>query len=114
MIKIEHRTEGSVSVITTEGNLTIHVIDQLNKYLKPFLSDATVTGVVINLEKSAFIDSTGLGVLVNVFKSLNARGATLVLCHMNPKFMEILENVGLAQLLKITDNEENALKRINS
>ena len=59
-----------------------------------------------------YMDSSGIGVVVKIFKSLKARGTRFVLCQIHPKFKEILKTVQLLDLFVVCDTEEEALNHI--
>lgn len=59
-----------------------------------------ITRVVINLEQVNYIDSAGLGSLIEVHRTTNARGGRLKLSNLRPNFKQALE---YARLLSIFD-----------
>ena len=57
---------------------------------------AGATRVVVNLEHVDFVDSAGLGALIETHRKTRANGGRLKLCHLAPKLKQALE---LARLL---------------
>lgn len=56
------------------------------------------TRIIINLEQTHFIDSAGLGALIEAHRNTKAKGGRLTLCNLGPNFRQALE---LARLLTV-------------
>jgi len=68
---------------------------------------------MIDLTKCGFIDSTGLGVIVEAWKLLQHRNgdqAALTICCPEPEVRRLLEVTGLDQAITIRDTREEALE----
>jgi anti-anti-sigma factor len=65
------------------------------------LTDEGATTVTIDMSDLAFIDSTGLSVLIAAFKGLQERGGTMTLRSPNPSARKVLEITGLARIFSI-------------
>jgi anti-sigma B factor antagonist len=84
--------------------------------LRSPLTEAIHSGaraVMIDLTKCGFIDSTGLGVIVEAWKSLEERDgnrAVLSICCPEPEVRRLLEVTGLDQAITIRDTREEALE----
>jgi len=55
----------------------------------------------INLSATRFIDSSGLGVLVSIHKTLRERGGDLCLLALTPPVMQILELTRMHRVFEI-------------
>lgn len=55
----------------------------------------------IDFSKCTFIDSTGLGAIVSVFKRLNQNNGTLVIKHLQPQVEELFHLTRLDQVMDI-------------
>jgi len=67
------------------------------------------TDVVVDLSKVTFMDSTGLGVILNALRQLTSRQRRLVLVCPTERVMRPFEIAGLAGHLKIFRTREAAL-----
>ena len=111
-MQLSHRTENNICILSIEGNIALDGVSDVKSYIKPFLDDQAVQGVVINFEKVNFIDSSGIGLIVSVFKNLQQRGAKLTLCQLSHKNQEIFNMTRLDKILKICESEEDAIADI--
>jgi anti-sigma B factor antagonist len=74
--------------------------------------DGGSRGVMINLSECGFVDSTGLGVIVEAWKILqnrNGDGAALTICCPKPEVRRLLEVTGLDQAIMIRDSRDEAI-----
>lgn len=61
---------------------------------------------LIDMEAVTFIDSSGLGGVVNAFKTVRSAGGKLVLCSVNDQARMLLEITGMDQIFDIFLNQE--------
>jgi anti-anti-sigma factor len=111
-MKLSYRLELNICVISIEGNLTSAHVQEFVDYSGNLLKEHPIDGIIINLEKSGFIDSSGIGMLVKLYKLLQEKKQSLVLCNLNPKFQQILQGVGLMMVLKICKTEDDAITEV--
>lgn len=61
--------------------------------------------ILVDLQDITFIDSSGLGGLVNAFKSTRAAAGRLVLCSVGEQGRMLLEITGMDQVFEIYANQ---------
>jgi len=83
------------------------------KQLRDVLAAAAkgTSHLVIDMSRLGFMDSTGLSVLVEVYRRLNGRGGTLALAAPQPIVAKVLQISGLDQVLTVHANLTQALAR---
>jgi len=111
-MQLKHRIEDNVCIFSIEGNIALDGVSDVKSYIKPFLSDEDIKGIVINFESVNFIDSSGIGLIVSVFKNLQQRKASLTLCQLSAKNKEIFNMTRLDKILNIFDSEQEAIENI--
>jgi anti-anti-sigma factor len=67
------------------------------------------TGVVLNLERLSYVNSTWLGAIVQAFASLRQAGLPLALLNVPPPIMQLLVITGLSTLFDVFTAEEDAV-----
>ncbi|MBJ7450173.1 MAG: STAS domain-containing protein [Parachlamydiales bacterium] len=67
------------------------------------------SNIVLNLKNVQFMDSTGLGCLVSLFKVIGKNGS-LTLCHMTDAVKDLFSQTHLNTIFKIYTTEEEALQ----
>jgi len=104
----EVKKEGDVTVLDVEGQLIVgnrqelkqKVLDELEGGEKRFL---------IDFEKTGYIDSSGLGVLVSLSKKIREQGGELRLANLNEDLRTLFELTKLDTLFQIADSRDEAL-----
>jgi anti-sigma B factor antagonist len=100
--------DARTSVIAVQGDLDLATAPQL----KWMLLDALEEGhshLVLDLKDSTFMDSTALGVLVGVSRSLDADGTLAIVCA-NDKLLKIFELSGMDGVFAIYSSLDDALE----
>ncbi|MGO9321540.1 MAG: STAS domain-containing protein [Solirubrobacteraceae bacterium] len=99
------------SVISVEGDLDLASAPRL----KWMLLDALEEGhsqLILDLSRATFMDSTALGVLVGVNRSLDDRGTLAIVCaHAN--LLKIFELSGMDGAFAISSTLAHALAHVN-
>jgi len=108
----------SIKVNEVNGYTVITVeterLDVVNmKEMKEAMMEVVDNGyhkVVIDLSNVTFIDSSGLSVIISLFKRLNALEGELILCGLGEQPKELLEITQLIRLFKVVETYEEAVR----
>jgi anti-sigma B factor antagonist len=73
------------------------------------LADEGKRGVVVDLSEVTFMDSTGIGVLLNAVSHFEARHAQLVVVCHSDLILRPFELTGVINLISIVESREQAL-----
>ena len=99
----------SAEVTKGDGEVVVAVRGEIDIVTAPALWEALVdvipdtTRLVVDLSETAFIDSTGLGVLVRALKRMRHGGGVLVLRGPRPNARKVLNITGLDRVMAIED-----------
>jgi anti-sigma B factor antagonist len=105
------RAEEDISVFTITGELDQATAEELRDPLHEAI-DGETRAVMIDMTNCGFIDSTGLGVIVEAWKLLedqNGDRAGLSICCPEPEVKRLLELTGLDQAIAIRGTRDEAL-----
>ena len=81
--------------LTLSGEIDFSIAPDLRE-VGPGLAASVAPGrLVVDLGDVTFIDSSGLGALVALRNTADARGATLVLVHLRPAITRFFEIAGV-------------------
>ncbi len=109
-MKIEGKTENNITVLTLEGNLAMDECGELRTEIKPYVEQEDIVGIVLNLKSVDYIDSSGIGLIVSIFKSLKQLEKKFALTSLNYRHREVLSITKLDKILTIAEDTESALK----
>ncbi|GJQ63114.1 MAG: anti-sigma factor antagonist [Melioribacteraceae bacterium] len=90
-----------IKEITSDNSLEFR--DKLSGILKEN------TEVILDLCEIGFIDSSGLGALINCYKNLDRR-KDIILCGMNQQVVSLFAITHLDKIFNIYTNREEAIK----
>jgi anti-anti-sigma factor len=108
-ISLQSIDEGGILRIQTEGEIRLG--DQLrtqDPMLSLLGSDWQEKKVLVSLEKSSYIDSSGVAWLVKTHKLCRSAGGILVIHSIPPSIMSILKLLRMEQVLNLVEDEEAA------
>ena len=98
---------GKIQVLVTPARLDAVAVDAFKQEFRLALETAKA-GLVVDLSRTLFIDSAGLGSLVSLLKNCNQCGKRLALASPTPQIRQIIELTRLHRLLDIYDGIEAA------
>lgn len=110
-LEITQREVNGIYVLALRGRLVLGEESNGLRTTIDHLLTSGATRVVVNLEHVAFVDSAGLGALIEMHRKAKTKGGRLKLCHMGPKLKQALE---LARLLPIFDTAPTEAAAVES
>ncbi len=106
-LKIDVETDGQKCVVTLDGEIDV--------YTAPWLKDALVEQLeagcvylVVDMDQVAFIDSSGLGVLVGALRRAKERSGAVRLVCSRENVLKIFRITGLDKVFPIFSSVEEA------
>ena len=103
--------ERDVLVVDVDGQLIVGNRQEM----KQKVLDALESGerkFLIDFEKTGYIDSSGLGVLVSLSKKIREQGGELRLANLNEDLKTLFELTKLDTLFQISDSRARALESL--
>jgi anti-sigma B factor antagonist len=107
-MKIDMEDKGDVKVVRFEGKLDTNTTPEA----ETALSQAVEHGagkILIDFRDLDFVSSAGLRILLATAKKLGARGGALRVCSLNETVRDIFDISGFSTLLRVFDDEQEAL-----
>ena len=103
----EYVDEGT-HVVSLRGEIDAHTAPKLGSRLFG-LAEEAARHVVVDLSGVTFMDSTGIGVLLNALRHMNLRRCAMVLVCPTERILRPFQVTGLVGHLTIFDSREKAL-----
>ena len=98
-----------VLVVDVEGQLIVGNRQELKQKVLEELENGE-RKFIIDFEKTGYIDSSGLGVLVSLSKKIREQGGELRLANLNEDLRTLFELTKLDTLFQIADSRDRALQ----
>jgi anti-sigma B factor antagonist len=109
-MNISQRSVQGVCVLDIDGPITLGAegSEKLGDKVRSLIQTGEKQ-VLLNLESVAYIDSAGLGELVNAYTTVKRQGGALKLVGVTKKLKDLLVITKLATVFDSFDNEASAL-----
>lgn len=75
--------------------------DEIRMKADEYLLNGKAQNVIFDFEKTDFMDSSGIGVIVGRYKKASCMGGRVVAIHVNPRILRILSMSGLKDIVDV-------------
>jgi len=96
--EIETKERLGYTLFMITGSFTVKNLFHVRTRLQELVEES-VTNIVFDFENCTEIDSSGLGILSNLYKKLGAQAGELGVIAVSPEIQKILNETGLNNLL---------------
>jgi anti-sigma B factor antagonist len=105
------RDNENVRIISIEGAVSYFE----DEYFCDYVNKRVDSGkdVILDCSKLTYLNSTGFGSLLVLYKKQKNNNRKLALYQVNPDVYSLFETTKLTSILEIYDNEEEALRHIS-
>src|SRR5260370_34491385 len=107
-LEITQRETNGIYLLALKGRL---VLGEESSGLLTVIDNLLASGatrMVINLEQVNYVDSAGLGALIEMHRKTKAKGRSLKLCHLRPNLRQALEMARLLPIFETCPSETAA------
>ncbi len=112
-LQVKNEKAGDVTVLTCVGDIDLSSAPQLREALTPVFSESKPR-LLMDLSGVGFMDSTGIGIMVNALNRARETSGACAFCGVGPRVHRILQIAGLLNALPLHDNRAEALTALAS
>jgi anti-anti-sigma factor len=108
-LEITQRETNGIYLLALKGRL---VLGEESIGLLTLIDNLLASGatrIVINLEQVHYVDSAGLGALIEIQRKTKAKGGGFKLCHLRPNLKQALEMARLLPIFETCPTETAAV-----
>lgn len=109
-MRIELNREMNTAVVFLENRLDASTAPEFRNFIND-LTKKEYFKLVLELSNVHFIDSSGLGVLVTVLRSVSKQGGDIVIVGPNPEVQALISLTRLDKVFDIVGDVSTALER---
>lgn len=106
---MKERWVGDVTILDLKGRLVLDEGDVVLRARVNGLIDQSRLKVVINMQGVTYMDSCGVGALVEKYVSVRRQGGDVKLLHLTPRTHRILHITGLLNVFEAYNTEADAV-----
>jgi anti-sigma B factor antagonist len=97
------------AVFALAGELDLATVDVVRVAAEP--ACAKGDQVVLDMSDVAFCDSTGLGLIINLYRQATGAGGSVTLCALQERIRFLLEISGVDQVVPVAATVDEALRQ---
>ena len=97
--------DGDIATAVIHGDLDADTVPKLRAAVSGLLSNGTMH-ITLDLKEMTFVDSSGLGAIVDTARTLRAAGGDLSLVNPRPSVRRIFQLTSLEDALRIATGNE--------
>ncbi len=112
-MEIHTRTDGDVHILDISGKITLGAATKALRQTVRNLLDHGGEKIVLNLTEVNYIDSSGIGELVNTHMTITGLGKKMVLLNLTRKIRELLVITKLLTVFRVFENESVAVASLS-
>lgn len=98
-----YQVKGQVLTYFMPKELDHHVAQKLCKELDLLVETHMITELVLDFEKTEFMDSSGIGVIIGRGKTMQFRGGKISAVHMGKRVNMIFQSAGLGKMVEVKE-----------
>ncbi|WP_455060791.1 STAS domain-containing protein [Parvimonas micra] len=97
-LKVDLKKDGELLFVDLQGDLDINS----NKEFKEKVNSVQgIKKIIVNCENLSYIDSTGLGAFISIYKNIKEKGEKLVITGLKPHIKKIFLITDLDKVFEI-------------
>lgn len=108
-VDVELKMVRNTLVVRVNGELDMVVAEKVKKEVEDKLEEGEVKNIIINLEKVTFIDSSGLGVIIAIYKKASGFNGRMYIVGARPNVKRILILSGVSKLIPVCASEQDVI-----
>jgi anti-anti-sigma factor len=94
-------SENNALFVSLSGEMDAYGCSQIGSELENLLDADVVQHISLNIDKVTFLDSSGVGVIVFLFKRLTSSGGTLELSNVNGQPKELIKLLRVGSVIPV-------------
>ena len=104
-----YEARGQALIIHLPKELDHHNCRNLKYETDLLLAENYINRIVFDFSRTEFMDSSGIGVVLNRYNQMTANGGEVALCGVNTRVRRILTIGGISRLMEQYENREAAV-----
>ena len=108
-MNITYRDVDNIKVVSFSGRIIYDTEEVVKKELDKLVSEESKK-IIFNLSDLTYINSSGLGLLINVLKQVRANNGDIKLSNLRPELSELFRITSLNSVFSIFSEESEAVE----
>ena len=110
-MKFEARHVQGIKVIYLSGQIRISTQNEFKDFFDNLIKESGSETVVINMDGVGYMNSAGIGIIIDSYKRFKAMNGRMILCNLVSDINKLFEVTKLNKFIEIYENEEMAIEK---
>ena len=110
-MEVETRKYRDIVVIDVKSDMDLYNVHELKEMVKKMIR-MNVRKFILNLEDVSYIDSSGIGALIQIFTQTKKEGLQLKISNVHGSVAKVIKLTKLMEFLPIVDNITDAINQL--
>jgi anti-anti-sigma factor len=110
--KITSGSVDDVPVIYVEGYLTSDADRDINEAYSEARNGHALNQIIINFDKTAYINSSGIAILIQIIQDVNMLGGRVAFVGMSDHLKKVMDIVGVSNFVSIHNTNSDVIKNV--
>lgn len=111
---IEATDIGGIRVVQIEGQVRISTQNDFKDYLDALSGEYGKKTALLNMSKVTYMNSAGIGIIVDSFKKFREQGGRLTMCNLSQDIARLFEVTKLNRFIEIFESEDAAVTKLSA
>ena len=98
-------------IVDVKGELDLKTADKFEEKIKEIISKG-FRKVIFNFNEVEFIDSSGIGALLSIYKFLVKNDGVMVITNISPRIRRVLEVAGVLRIIDVYASQKEAVEKL--
>lgn len=108
---ISEAAESGTVIVKVHGEVDVYTAPKMKEEMQRSI-ESGLTKVVVDLSGVAYMDSSGLGVLIGALKRAREAGGDLIVAAPNARIARIMDVTGLGRIFNLQASTDDAVKAL--
>jgi stage II sporulation protein AA (anti-sigma F factor antagonist) len=112
-MKVEVKEIDKIKVIKITGQIRISTQNEFKDLLDNIARESATKTVVLSLDGVIYMNSAGLGIIVDTLRKFKEKKGRMVLCSLMPNVSNIFEITRINRFIEIYKTEQEAIAKVS-
>jgi stage II sporulation protein AA (anti-sigma F factor antagonist) len=99
-------------IVKVDGDLDHHEAEKVKRAIDEEYEKKNCTNIIFDFKNLAFMDSSGIGVIIGRYKKVKNNGGKVAIANVNQHLKKLIEVSGLLRIIKCYNSLEEAIKDV--
>ncbi len=109
---MEYRISEGILTVEPGEEIDHHRAEIIIRYTESLIRQRRVNILIFDLEKTVFMDSAGVGMMIGLYREMKTCGGVTGIIHMHKSIRRIYQMAGLQRIICCYENEQQMMAAV--